>query len=59
MSHTKNQKIKQKQDAYEQDIEDNLDINKSLPSKKKTQVLAKLKAAAKEHVQKRNKENHN
>ena len=43
-------------DTEEKEIEDNLDIRKRLPPKKKAQELAKLKAAAKGHLQKRSKE---
>jgi predicted DNA binding CopG/RHH family protein len=43
-------------DEYEQDIEDNLDVNKSLSAKEKAREISKLKAAAKEHLQKRSKE---
>ena len=45
-----------KLDEYEQDIEDNLDPKKSLSSKEKLREISKLKAATKEHVNKRNKE---
>lgn len=56
MSPTKKQQLNSKLDAYEQDIEDNLDKNKPLSSKEKARELAKLKAAAIEHIHKRNKE---
>ena len=56
MSTTKKQKLHPTLDEYEQDIEDNLDISKALPAKEKAREIAKLKAAAKEHLKKRNKE---
>ena len=45
-----------KLDAEEKEIEDNLDISKRLPPKKRAQELKKLKAAAKNYLQKRSKE---
>ncbi len=56
MSTTKKQKLNPSLDKYEQDIEDNLDVSKSLPAKEKAREISKLKAAAKEHQKKRNKE---
>jgi len=43
-------------DAEEKEIEAHLDISKRLSPKKKAQELAKLKAAAKDHLRKRSKE---
>jgi predicted DNA binding CopG/RHH family protein len=56
MSLTKKQQLNPKLDVYEQDIEDNLNKNKPLSSKKRALELAKLKAAAREHTHKRNQE---
>ena len=56
MGLTKKQKRQSTLTDYEQDIENNLDVNKRLSTKKKTSEIAKLKAAAKEHVRKRKKE---
>ena len=56
MSSTKKQKSNPGLDEYEQDIEDNLDVSKSLQAREKTREASKLKTAAKEHLQKRNKE---
>jgi predicted DNA binding CopG/RHH family protein len=56
MSSDKKIKIDANLDSEEQEIEDNLNISKRLSPKKKAQELAKLKTAAKEHLQKRNKE---
>ena len=56
MSATKRVKLDVKLDPEEIEIEDNLDISKRLPPKKKARELVKLKAAAKDHLQKRVKE---
>src|SRR5580692_7036261 len=56
MSAAKKKKLNPNLDKYEQDIEDNLDITKSLSSKEKSSEISKLKKAAKEHNQKRTKE---
>ena len=56
MTPTKKQTLNPKLDEYEQDIEENLDKIKSLSLKAKSRELAKLKAAAREHMHKRNKE---
>lgn len=56
MSPTKKQQLNPKLDAYEQEIEDSLDKNRPLLPKEKARELAKLKAAAREHIHKRNKE---
>ena len=56
MSTTKKQKFHPTLDEYEQDIEHNLDAMNTLPAKEKAREVAKLKAAAKEHLKKRNKE---
>ncbi len=56
MNIKKKKRLNPQLDAYEQDIEDNLDTNNSLPSKTKVREIAKLKAAAKEHLHKRTKE---
>jgi len=56
MSPNKKHNLKPKLDKYEKNIEDNLDINKSLPSSDKKREISKLRAAAKEHIQKRTKE---
>jgi predicted DNA binding CopG/RHH family protein len=56
MSFSKKMILRSKLDPEEKDIEDNLDVSKRLPSKKKAQELAKLKAAARDHLQKRSKE---
>jgi predicted DNA binding CopG/RHH family protein len=56
MSTTKKMKFDVKLDPEEIEIEENLDISKRLPSKKKARELAKLKAAAKDHLRKRIKE---
>lgn len=56
MSPTKKQAQNPNLDKFEQDIEDNLNASKRLSAKDKAHEISKLKAAAKEHVQKRNKE---
>ncbi|OGT49365.1 MAG: hypothetical protein A3F17_00600 [Gammaproteobacteria bacterium RIFCSPHIGHO2_12_FULL_41_15] len=56
MGTTKKNKINSHLDEYEQDIENNLDASKALKAKDKAHELSKLKAAAKEHLKKRNKE---
>jgi len=56
MSTTKKQKSNPQLDEYEQDIEDNLDISRVVLTKEKAREISKLKAAAKEHLKKRNKE---
>jgi predicted DNA binding CopG/RHH family protein len=56
MKPTKKQKLRPKLDEYEQDIENNLDVSKSLLAKEKAAEIAKLKTAAKEHIKKRKKE---
>lgn len=56
MSIAKKKKLNLNLDKYEQDIEDNLDVTKSLSSKEKAREISKLKIAAKEHIQKRRKE---
>ncbi len=55
MSTTK-KKLHSTLDEYERDIEDNLDNNNALPAKEKSHEMAKLKAAAKEHLKKKSKE---
>ena len=45
-----------KLDPEEKDIEDHLNISKRLSPKEKAHELAKLKAAAKDHLRKRSKE---
>ena len=55
MSTTK-KKLHSTLDEYERDIEDNLDKNDVLPAKEKSREIAKLKAAAKEHLKKKSKE---
>lgn len=49
MPSTKKQNLNPKLDAYEQDIEDNLDISQLLSPKEKVHELAKLKSAAEEY----------
>ena len=56
MKHIKKQTLNPTLDEFEQDIEDNLNASKRLPAKDKAHEVSKLKSAAKEHVQKRNKE---
>ena len=56
MNLNKKKRLNPQLDAYEQDIEDNLDKNNSLSSKTKIREIAKLKAAAKKHLHKRTKE---
>src|SRR5437016_3155881 len=53
---SKKKKRYPKLDAYEKDIEDNLDPNKRLSPEEETKELAILKSAAKEHIRRRNKE---
>lgn len=56
MSMTKKQKSRSTLDAYEQDIEENLDISNTLSAQEKAREIAKLKTVAKEYLKKRNKE---
>lgn len=56
MGPAKKKKLNSSLDKYEQDIEDHLDITKSLSIKEKAREISKLKTAAKDHIQKRNKE---
>ncbi|EKD72349.1 MAG: hypothetical protein ACD_45C00698G0002 [uncultured bacterium] len=56
MTSIKKQTLISNLDEFEQDIENNLNVSKHLSAKDKAHEVAKLKAAAKEHVQKRNKE---
>ena len=56
MSAAKKQILDPKLDEFEQDIEDNLNAGKRLHAKDIAHEISKHKAAAKEHVQKRNKE---
>lgn len=56
MSPAKKQTPNPTLDKFEQDIEDNLNASKRLSVKNKAREISKLKSAAKEHVQKRNKE---
>ena len=53
MSTTKKQKSHSALDKYEQDIENNLDPREALLSTEKIRKVAKLKAAAKEHMKKK------
>lgn len=56
MSPAKKSKHKPALDKYEKNIEDTLDISKALSTPEKTREISKLKAAAHQHLQKRNKE---
>ncbi len=56
MKPTKRQTLNSNLDEFEQDIEDNLNVGKRLSAKDKAHEVSKLKAAAKGHVKKRNKE---
>jgi hypothetical protein len=53
MPSIKKQNLNPKLDAYEQDIEDNLDISQLLSPQEKAHELAKLKLAAKEYLPKK------
>lgn len=56
MNPVKRKRLSPKLDEYEQDIENHLDIKKSLLSKEKAHELAKLKTAARGHIQRKHKE---
>jgi len=56
MKTTKKPTLNPSLDDFEQDLENNLNAGNRLPAKDKAHEISKLKSAAKEHVQKRNKE---